>query len=68
MDLRHTFAVRALKRSPETRDQIGRHTLALTISMGHACVASTYWYLERTPHLMVDIAKTCEAFLYGETA
>jgi integrase len=65
MDLRHTFAVRALERSPETRDQIGRHTLALTTYMGHACVASTYWYLERTPQLMVDIAATCEAFIYG---
>ena len=67
MDLRHTFAVRALERSPETREQIGRHTLALTTYMGHACVASTYWYLERTPQLMVDIAATCAAFVYGET-
>jgi len=33
--------------------------------MGHACVASTYWYLERTPQLMVDIAATCEAVIYG---
>lgn len=68
MDLRHTFAVRALERSPDTRDQIGRHTLALTTYMGHACVASTYWYLERTPQLMVDIAATCEAFVYGGRA
>jgi integrase/recombinase XerD len=30
IDLRHTFAVRALEASPETRDAIGRHTLALT--------------------------------------
>jgi integrase len=65
MDLRHTFAVRALERSPETRDQIGRHTLALTTYMGHACVASTSWYLERTPHLRMDIAATGEACIYG---
>jgi len=65
MDLRHTFAVRALERSPETRAQIGRHTLALTTYRGHACVASTYWYLERTPHLMGDIAATCDACVYG---
>ena len=38
MDLRHTFAVRALEKSPETRDAVGRHTLALTTYMGHACV------------------------------
>jgi hypothetical protein len=68
MDLRHTFAVRALERAPETREQLGRHMLALTTYMGHACVASTYWYLERTPHLMVDIAAACETFVYGGTS
>jgi integrase/recombinase XerD len=65
IDLRHTFAVRALEASPETREAIGRHTLALTTYMGHTCVASTYWYLETTPQLMTDIARSCEAFLYG---
>ena len=33
--------------------------LALTTYMGHAKVASTYWYLESTPELMVDIAQRC---------
>lgn len=66
MDLRHTFAVRALEGSPETREAIGRHTLALTTYMGHACISDTYWYLETTPQLMMDIAKSCEAFIYGE--
>jgi hypothetical protein len=33
--------------------------------MGHTCVASTYWYLESTPQLMADIARSCEVFLYG---
>jgi integrase/recombinase XerD len=65
IDLRHTFAVRALEASPETREAIGRHTLALTTYMGHTCVASTYWYLESTPQLMADIAKSCAAFIYG---
>src|SRR5215831_11732854 len=65
IDLRHTFAVRALEASPETREAIGRHTLALTTYMGHTCVASTYWYLESTPQLMADIAQSCAAFLYG---
>jgi integrase/recombinase XerD len=65
IDLRHTFAVRALEASPEPREAIGRHTLALTTSMGHTCVASTYWYLETTPQLMTDIARSGEAFLYG---
>jgi integrase/recombinase XerD len=49
MDLRHTFAVRGLATCPDRRDQVGRHMLALTTYMGHAKVASTYWYLESTP-------------------
>jgi integrase/recombinase XerD len=68
MDLRHTFAVRALEQSPETRHAIGRHTLALTTYMGHACVSDTYWYLETTPQLMTDIATACETFMQGGTS
>lgn len=64
-DLRHTFAVRALERCPAGRDQVNRHMLALTTYMGHACVESTYWYLERTPTLLRDIADACEAFVAG---
>jgi integrase/recombinase XerD len=67
MDLRHTFAVRALERSPETRNAIGRHMLALTTYMGHACVLDTYWYLDTTPQLLTDIATACETFMYGGT-
>lgn len=66
MDLRHTFAVRGLESCPATRDQVGRHMLALTTYMGHAKVESTYWYLENTPELMTDIAQRCEAFMYGD--
>jgi integrase/recombinase XerD len=65
MDLRHTFAVRGLATCPDNRDQVGRHMLALTTYMGHAKVASTYWYLESTPELMADIAQRCEAFVAG---
>lgn len=63
--LRHTFAVRALERCPAGRDQVNRHMLALTTYMGHACVESTYWYLERTPQLLGDIAEACESFVDG---
>jgi integrase len=66
MDLRHTFAVRGLENCPDSRDQVGRHMLALTTYMGHAKVESTYWYLESTPELMSDIARLCEAFIYGD--
>ncbi len=68
MDLRHTFAVRALEEGPETRDAVGRHTLALTTYMGHACVLDTFWYLETTPQLMTDIAHACETFMHGGTS
>lgn len=67
IDLRHTFAVRTLEEGPEPRDRVGRHMLALTTYMGHTCVASTYWYLESTPHLMMDIARTCETLVHGGT-
>lgn len=66
MDLRHTFASRALERCPDGRDNIGRHMLALTTYMGHARVKSTFWYLSRTPQLMGDIAQACEVFFKEE--
>jgi integrase len=68
MDLRHTFAVRGLEMCPDNRDRVGRHMLALTTYLGHAKVESTYWYLESTPELMVDLARRCEAFVYGGRA
>jgi len=68
MDLRHTFASRALESCPDGRDHIGRHMLALTTYMGHARVKSTFWYLSRTPKLMGDIAQACEAFFKEETS
>jgi len=67
-DLRHTFAVRALERCPAGRDAVNQHMLALTTYLGHARVESTYWYLERTPQLLRDIAASCEVFLKGGDA
>ena len=65
MDLRHTFATRALQTCPDNRDHVGQHMLALATYMGHVCVQSSYWYLESTPELMGDIAQRCEWFVYG---
>jgi len=67
-DLRHTFAVRSLEACPNERGTISQHMLALSTYMGHAAVHDTYWYLEATPHLMGDIATSCETFFYGETS
>jgi integrase len=62
---RHGFAVRVLEQSPEGRDQVGRHLLALSTYLGHTRIADTYWYLEATPKLMKDIAQALECFLEG---
>jgi integrase len=63
--LRHTFAVRALQTCPDGRDAISEHMLALSTYLGHANVASTYWYLEAVPELLVDIAESFERFMMG---
>ena len=65
-DLRHAFAVRALQASPEGRDNVSRHMLALATYMGHTRIADTYWYLEATPQLLQDIADACQTFCQGE--
>lgn len=58
--LRHTFAVRVLEASDATT--VAEHQLALATYLGHATVASTYWYLEATPSLLTSIAERCERF------
>ena len=63
--LRHTFAVRALEASPDGRERIAEHMLALSTYLGHGSVCSTYWYLEATPELMEHIAARCESFVTG---
>jgi integrase len=64
--LRHTFAVRALQTCPAGRDAITEHMVALSTYLGHANVASTYWYLEAVPELLADIAERSESFMLGE--
>lgn len=64
-DLRHTFAVRSLERCPCNNEAVSRHILALSTYLGHAHVADTYWYLQATPGLMVQIADASEAFGQG---
>jgi integrase/recombinase XerD len=68
MDLRPPFAVRALEKRPDTRDAVGRHTLALTTYRGPPCVSDTSWYRETTPQLMTDIATACEPCMQGGTS
>ena len=63
--LRHSFAVRALETSPDGRDRIAKHMVALSTYLGHTKVSYTYWYLEATPELMRGIAARCESFVTG---
>jgi len=63
--LRHTFAVRALEASPDGRERIAKHMLALSTYLGHSKVSHTYWYLEATTELMAGIAARCESFVTG---
>jgi integrase/recombinase XerD len=65
-ELRHSFAVRALEASPEGRDRVGQHMLALATYLGHVNIYSTYWYLQATPELVRDIAVSAEHFFTGE--
>jgi integrase len=64
-ELRHTFAVRALESSPTGRQRIGQHMLALATYLGHVNINATYWYLETTPELLLDIAIVAEDFVQG---
>ncbi len=63
--LRHTFAVRALEATPTGRAQVGQAMRALATYLGHASIASTYWYLEATPDLLADIAVMSEGLVMG---
>jgi len=64
-ELRHTMAVRALESSPTGRQRIGQHMSALATYLGHVNINATYWYLETTPELLLDIAVIAENFVQG---
>jgi integrase/recombinase XerD len=51
-DLRHRFAVRTLIDWYRSGKDIEAHLPVLSTFLGHACVRSTYWYLNEHPELM----------------
>ncbi len=59
-DLRHTFAVRSLEQCAGNRTEISRHMTALSTYLGHAHISDTYWYLQATPTLLVQISTAQE--------
>jgi integrase len=65
-ELRHTFAVRALESAPAGRQRIGHHMVALATYLGHVNIDATYWYLQATAELLVDIAAAGERFFTRE--
>jgi integrase len=65
-DLRHAFATRALEKCAMDSGAVGRHFVALATYLGHADIASTYWYLEATPELMTGIAAAAERLVATE--
>ena len=42
--------------------------VALATYLGHVNIDATYWYLETTPELLVDIAAAGESFCTGRAA
>jgi integrase len=60
-DLRHTFATRSLEACATERTAVGEHLVALSTYLGHADIKDTYWYLEATPELMGNMARSAEA-------
>jgi integrase len=51
-DLRHTFATRRLVEWYRAGSDVSREMPKLTTYLGHASVASTYWYIEAIPELL----------------
>jgi integrase/recombinase XerD len=67
-DLRHSFATRVLQQCGTDRRAVARQALALATYLGHSDIAHTYWYLQATPELMIDIAEAAELLVAGGAA
>lgn len=57
--------MRALEACPQSREQVTPHVLALSTYLGHASLRSTYWYLQSSPRLLLDIATAGERWVKG---
>ena len=60
-DLRHTFACNHLLRAYRENRNIDNAVHELSIYLGHATLASTYWYLSGVPALLEQCTNRCEA-------
>ena len=66
MDLRHTFAVRALVRCHKERRNATTMLVALSTYLGHENPANTYWYFSATPELLRYINNRLEDAFGGD--
>ena len=64
----HTFAVRSLEACRGGKEEIARHMLALSTYLGHAHLSDTYYYLQATPKLMEETARSGESLFRGGSA
>ncbi len=60
-DLRHSFAVKTVRRWYEVGLDVEPRLPSLSTYLGHVSPTSTYWYLTATPALMALAAKRLEA-------
>jgi integrase len=59
-DLRHTFACNHLLRAYRENCNIDNAVHELSIYLGHATLASTYWYISGVPALLEQCTNRCE--------
>ncbi len=60
-DLRHSFAVKTIRRWYEAGLDVEPRLPSLSTYLGHVSPTSTYWYLTATPELMALAGKRLEA-------
>ena len=56
-DLRHSFAVKTIRRWYECALEVEPRLPVLSTFLGHVSPSSTYWYMTATPELMSLAAK-----------
>lgn len=66
-DLRHSFAVSTLVGWQRAGVRIDEQIAALSVYLGHASPADTYWYLSATPELMGAAAERLELRFGGRS-
>jgi integrase len=66
-DLRHTFAVEAMRQAYATGEDGQRTLTLLSTWLGHVNPGSTYWYLSASPELMALAGQRLETYLAGRS-